>query len=67
MPPTEMLNRNAPHTPPGTSPPDGPPALNRAQADDESRPTPQNNDARVIRNPSTGAWMEVSGPTTLEF
>ena len=65
--PAEMLNHNAPHTPPGTSLPDVPPALNLVLADDESRPTPQNNDARVIRNPRTGAWMEVSGPTTLEF
>lgn len=66
MPPPEMLNRNAPHTPPGTSPPYDPPALNRALAD-ESRPTPQNHDARLIRNPSTGAWMEVSGSKTLAF
>jgi len=61
MPPTEMLNRNAPHTPPGTSPPDGPPALIRAQAVDESRQTP-NNEVHIT---STG--VEVSGPKTLVF
>ena len=61
MPPTEMLNRNAPHTPPGTSPPDGPPALNRAEAVNASRPTP-NNEGHIT---STG--VEVSGPKTLVF
>ena len=58
MPPTEMLNRNAPHTPPGTSPPDGPPAFNRARA---ARPPP-NNGGHMMR---TG--VEVSGPKTLEL